>query len=128
MAVRVNVIGFHGHVGAVVDRAVDHRVDLRGRAVQQLRVDHHRALLDVPVDQYAATTVTGMPLGEHVLIERSEMQGVRGDGGGAGAPQTHSSRSEGGIGDVDRDPPRRLGAQVAAPRVTDIVLAVAVRA
>ena len=35
---------------------------------------------------------------------------------------------EGGVGDLDRDPPRRLGGQVAAARVADVVLAVAVRA
>jgi hypothetical protein len=45
---RVHVVGLDLHLGAMPDRAVHNRVHLGGRTVQLLRVDHHRAALDVP--------------------------------------------------------------------------------
>src|SRR6266536_5030559 len=42
-AVAVHVVGLDLHLRAVPDRAVDHRVHLRGRTVQPLGVNHHGA-------------------------------------------------------------------------------------
>jgi hypothetical protein len=44
-----------------------------------MRVDRHRLLLDVPVDQDPAAAVPGVPLGEDVLVERPEMRRIRRD-------------------------------------------------
>jgi hypothetical protein len=71
-SMRIHKVGLQLHVGAVPHGALDHRVDLGGRAGQQLTRDGHRADgVDHPVDQNASfgPFVPRVPLREDVLIE-----------------------------------------------------------
>ena len=120
----VDIVALDLHRGAVPDRALNHRRDLRGRAGQQLGVDGHRLAFHVPIDEHASATVARVPLGEQVLIERSEVGGVRRHCRGTGAPHTRSSGRVGGVGDLGGHRPRNVGGEVAAAYVAQVVLAV----
>ena len=75
-----------------------------------------------------SSSVARMPLGEDVLVERPEVCRVAGDRRGAVTPQGLLAGGEGGVGDLDRDLPSRLGGEVAAASVADLVLTVPVLA
>ena len=84
--------------------------------------------LHVPVDQHAAAAVAGVPLGEDVLVVRPEVRGVRRHRGRARAPHLPGRAANVALAIVDRHRPGRLGGQVAAADVAQLVLAVAVLA
>jgi hypothetical protein len=108
----------------VSHHAFDHRGDLGGRAVQDLGVDCHRAFLDVPVDEHAATAVAGVPLGEDVAVECAEVAGVRGDGGCALTPDPRLPRGECGVRDLDAGCFQAGRGEVPPGGVAQLVLAV----
>ena len=108
LAVGVDVVGLYVHVGAVVHRPFDHGGDFRCGAGDQLRVDGHRLLVHVPVDQDAAAAVADVVLGEQVLVERPEVGGVGGDRAGAGTPDRLQPGGERRVGDGRGERPRPL--------------------
>jgi hypothetical protein len=67
-----------------------------------------------------------MPLGEDVLVEGAEVSGVGSDRGGAVAPDRSLAGSKGGVSDAGRGPTTGVGVHVAAARIPQVVLAVAV--
>ena len=125
---RVGVVGLDVHGGAVPHRALDHRGDLGGGAVDQLGVDGQGLLLHVPVDEHPAAAVARVPLGEQVLVVGADVGGVGGDRGRALAPQLGAAGGEGGVRDLDGDGASGLGGQIAAAHVAQLVLGVAVAA
>lgn len=83
----------------MVHCALDHRRDLRRRTRDQLRIDRHRLLVHVPVNQNPTPTVSNVVLGEQVLIEGPEMCRVRSDRARAGAPDELLTGGERRVGD-----------------------------
>jgi hypothetical protein len=126
LAVRVDVVAFERHRGALTHGALNHRGDLRGSAANQLGVDDHRLLLDVPVDQDAAAAVARVPLGEQVLVISAEVRGVRRHGRGALPPDLGLPRRERRIGELDRDGASAVDREVPPRGVAQVSLAVAV--
>lgn len=80
---------------------------------QGLGVHDHGPALDVPVDEDAAASVPGVPLGENILVVGAHVRGVGSDGGRPLAPQLHVTGGEGRVRNGDRDVGGDLWGQVA---------------
>ena len=118
---RIDIVRLDVHLGAMVDRPLDHRGDLRRGTAQQLAVDHHRLPLDMPVDQDAPAAVPGVPLGEQVLVPGAEVSRVAGHRGRPLAPDRLVARGERGVGDLDRQRLGQPGGQVPAAGVVQVM-------
>jgi len=81
---------------------------------------------DVPVDHHSLAPIAQVPFGHEVLVPRPKLGRVRGAGSGALTPDVGQAHLEGGIGDVNDGGAQLVLVQVAAARVEQLLIALAV--
>nr|WP_235932657.1 hypothetical protein [Dictyobacter arantiisoli] len=104
----------------MAQQSLNHRRYLGGGATFELGIDAGGLSFDVPVNQNARTTIANMPLGEQVLVPRSEFLGVGGTRCRAFAPDVGTPDLKNRIGDMGDGIAQLLFVNVARTHIAQI--------